>query len=392
MSHPRVIPVRLGQRSYAVHVGAGLLGDVGALAGRVCPTSSRRACLVCDASLPSALLAEALASLGRSHWTVTTVTIKANEGHKTLDGLSGILTALAGSRHERGDPVIALGGGIVGDMAGFAGAIYRRGVPVIQCPTTLLAMVDASVGGKTGVNLETHDATGRASLKKNMIGAFHQPVAVVADVQSLNSLPDRILRSGLAECIKHGMLSADWGDEKLLDFTQANMDAIVGRDLEILTELIARNVAVKAAVVAADERESAAGPRATLNLGHTFAHAIETLPGVSPAGLPADAGLQHGEAVAMGLAASARLSAAMSSLDGASAEALIAMIERAGLPTRAVGLPSADEILERMRHDKKALGGVIRVVLPVHGRRANVVELADTSRLVEILASLRGLD
>ena len=380
-----------GNRGYEVVVGSGVLPDLGAMLSRVTPGSGR-AFVAHDRNLPHGLVQEFVAALQTSGLKVRSRPVVAEETSKTLAALEPILIELGESRHERRDPVVALGGGIVGDVAGFAAAIYRRGVPVVQCPTTLLAMVDASVGGKTGVNL----AVGGA-LKKNFLGSFHQPALVVADVRTLASLPDRALRAGLAECVKHGLLSADWGDPALLDWTEQNTERFLRRDPDALAELVARNVAVKAAVVAADEREEADestshGGRALLNLGHTFGHAIETIPGLSPTADASLAPLQHGEAVALGLVAAARTAEALgvSSTGLVLADRIIRLLGRIGLPTKVHGLPPTDQVLSLMADDKKVAGGRLRLVLPLTPGRCKVVTDPDRRAVIAGIDALRA--
>jgi 3-dehydroquinate synthetase len=292
---------------------------------------------------------------------------------------------------------------VVGDLAGFAAASYRRGVPVIQCPTTLLAMVDASVGGKTGVNLDLGTAEA-PDLKKNAVGAFHQPSLVLVDTDSLGSLAPRHLRAGLAECIKHGLIAADAGDPGLLEWTGANLERLLGLDQGLVTELVTRNVAVKARIVVGDEREEASsGGRALLNLGHTFGHAIETLArlsfegpgrvyreGTGPGGDRRATLLLHGEAVGLGLVAAATCSAKLGLCPMGLVEQVRDLLTRAGLPTTVVGLPSDEAIITLMGHDKKAMGGVMRLVLPVGGGRAKVVANPALGAVVAGLAAIRG--
>lgn len=367
----RTIHVDLGPRSYPVVVGPGQIDRLGALIrDRLGPV---RACaLVADVGVGEDTIARArasLAALTRSAPPVLRLT--PSEPSKSLGTLGEVLAFLSAARLARGEPVVALGGGIVGDLAGFAAATYRRGVPVVQCPTTLLAMVDASVGGKTGVNLEVGGA-----LKKNMVGAFHQPALVVADPAVLTSLPERTFRAGLAECIKHGLIAGGLGLVTLVDEMAGLVRASLGRDPAALTALVSRNVELKALVVAGDEREeapSAAGGRALLNLGHTFGHAIETLPGLTLSGGSAG-GVEHGEAVGLGIVAAATCSKAMGLLSDGDARAIVARVEAAGLPTRVGGLPDAEAVMELMRDDKKVSGSVLRLVLPVGVGWCRVVE------------------
>ncbi len=289
-----------------------------------------------------------------------------SEHAKSLATLERVLRAMAASRMERDCVVVGLGGGVVTDLAGFAAAVYQRGVPVVQAPTTLLAMVDASVGGKTGVNLKV----GR-HLRKNLVGAFHQPRLVVADVGALASLPGREFACGLAECVKHGMLGRTAGGpgKDLLAWTEANLERVLDREEAALIELVRRNVAVKAAVVGGDEREErSGGGRAILNLGHTFGHAMETLPkvrGVSGAGRQSRSpGLKHGEAVGLGLLAATATAECLGMVDATLRARIEGLLRRIGLPTRVAGLPDDRVLHERMLGDKKVRGGRLRLVLP----------------------------
>ncbi|CAG0954918.1 3-dehydroquinate synthase [Phycisphaerales bacterium] len=363
-------------RSYEVVIGAGVLHSLGELLPIALGRAAGRALVVFDESLPRDLLKAAHGALAEHGIETETLGVRAAEGEKSWAVTEAILKALANARFERDDPVIALGGGVIGDLAGFAAAIYRRGVPVIQCPTTLLAMVDASVGGKTGVNF-TVGPPGGELLAKNLVGAFHQPRLVVIDTSTLRSLSPRHLSAGLAECIKHAMIcgSVPGPDPGLTDWTRANVGPARSLDQGVLGELIARNVALKARVVERDEREEAAdeaGGRAFLNLGHTFAHAVETLGGLGlPDGRPLD--LLHGEAVALGLVSAARTARVLGLCDLEVEERVRQMLEAAGLPSAVVGLPEARALLTRMSHDKKARGGVRRLVLPVGVGRVRIV-------------------
>lgn len=384
-SAPRRVRVDLASRSYDVVIGRGVLADAGA-------ASRGRTFLVYDAALPAALVDRVRASLGEGR--LGEFAIIASEEDKSLVTLERILGAIADARLERPDTVVALGGGVVSDVAGFAAAVYRRGTALLACPTTLLSMVDASVGGKTGVNLV---AGGR--LLKNMAGVFHQPRGVLADVSALDSLDEREFACGLAECVKHAMLGGEALDEGLWDWSRERLPEIRrarqehgpaldgGRDVALI-ELIARNVAVKARIVGSDEREEASdGGRALLNLGHTFAHAIETIPGVHPEGFPAlPPPVRHGEAVAIGLAAASRLSLRLGLIDRAYAAEVVEALAASGLSARALGLPRTEEILGRMRSDKKVQGGRHRLVLPCGRGRARIVEDPDealVSRTIE---------
>lgn len=383
----QAVRVDLGERSYDVTIGAGVLDELGHW-GRLASRKGQRAAMLTDDRLPVEVVGRARGSLEAAGFAVSVVPVHAAEEVKSLAQLERVLAAIAECRLERGEPVVALGGGIVGDLAGFAASVYRRGVPVIQCPTTLLSMVDASVGGKTGVNLAA-----AGGLLKNLVGAFHQPKAVLADVSTLASLPRREFVSGLAECVKHGLLSAEFGDPGLLAWISSNAERILAKDLGVLTSLVTRNVSVKAEVVAGDEREelpSSAGGRALLNLGHTFGHAIETLPNLSPDGDPAHAPLTHGEAVALGVMAASAASAHLGHLNAGDVSMISAALSGLGLPVRVGGLPPTAEVIERMGHDKKTLHGVLRVILPMAGNRCRVLESPAIQAVEAGIAAIRG--
>jgi 3-dehydroquinate synthase len=293
---------------------------------------------------------------------VERVELPDGEAYKTLDHLDPIFTRLLERGFERGATIVALGGGVVGDMAGFAAASYQRGINFVQVPTTLLAQVDSSVGGKTGVNHR---------LGKNMIGAFHQPRAVVIDTDTLSTLDERQFAAGLAEVIKYGII----GDADFFAWLEANMGALVARDPAALSHAIRRSCEAKAAIVAADEREG--GQRALLNLGHTFGHAIETGIGYGR--------WLHGEAVATGTLMAAELARRMGWLSEDEVHRIEALTVRAGLPTRAPADLSRARFLELMRVDKKALGGKIRLVLPTAIGKADVFDKYDWDALTATL-------
>jgi len=376
----RTVRVDLGpdtrDRGYDIVIGDGVLGELGPrLADEV---RGRNALIIADANLPGEVTDSARDSLAAAGFRVHTTSIAPTESNKTIDTVSRLVHQMTDLRLERRDPVIALGGGIVGDVAGFAGATYRRGVPVVQCPTTLLAMVDASVGGKTGVNIILG-----SDLKKNMVGAFWQPSLVLADVATLRSLPRRHIRSGMAECLKHGLIAAStpgWGDrpaDELFQWTSSALLKIRMGDLELAAELIGRNVAIKAAVVRGDEREEAPdhdGGRALLNLGHTFGHVLESIPSISPDGEPDHAPLTHGEAVALGLVCAAETSHALGTLSADDVRTVRIGVERLGILSRIVGLPPAETLAARMRDDKKVQSGRVRVIVPVAVGRARIAD------------------
>lgn len=380
-----------GVRGYDVRIAAGELDDLGPLSRRTLGSRPKRALLLHDAGVPRADLDRALRSLGGAQFDCAALTIVPRERDKSLGTLQRVLEAMDGANLDRLDPVVALGGGIVGDVGGFAAAVYRRGVPVVQCPTTLLAMVDASVGGKTGVNL----ASGSA-VRKNMVGAFHQPALVLADVRVLRSLEDRVFAAGLAECVKHALLGGAFGDGGLLEWLEERAAAggagsHSAWDERTLVELVSRNVRIKAQVVEGDETESAeSGGRALLNLGHTFAHAIEPLEGVGRGAAGEEAPLLHGEAVALGLVAACRLA---SELGRAPAE-LEARVERLlrglGLPTGVSGLPDTAWLVEAMSHDKKVLGGSVRVIAPAAPGRCEVIADPPAGALARAWEAIRA--
>lgn len=366
-----------------VLIGAGLIPT--APDGLVRPKGA--ALVVIDAGLPRAQVEPLLRALDRAgvRWGVSVVT--ADEQNKTLKTLHDVLTQAASLRLERGDLLIAVGGGVVCDTAGLAAALYRRGVRHVLCPTTLLAMVDAAVGGKTAVNIAVPGDDHKPRLLKNMVGAFRQPARVVCDTASLGTLHIRHLRAGLAECIKHGLIGASCADAGLLEFTAKRIDAVLRGDTETTADLVARHVRLKSRVVIADERETSDKPdggRMMLNLGHTFAHAIETLHGLSwhVGAAQTDTGtlrqtqmgpLLHGEAVGLGLLAAASVSEQLKMAPKGLRAQVSDLLTRAHLPTAVMGLPPAAQIVDRMIDDKKTAGGVLRLVLPVRGTKAKVV-------------------
>jgi 3-dehydroquinate synthase len=288
------------------------------------------------------------------------------EQYKTLAVLDEVFTALLRHRFDRNCTIVALGGGVVGDMAGFAAACYQRGVHFIQIPTTLLAQVDSSVGGKTGVN---------HPLGKNMIGAFYQPRCVLADTDTIATLPDRELSAGLAEVIKYGLIR----DLPFLEWLEAHLEALLAREAGALSEAIERSCRNKAEIVAADERE--AGERALLNLGHTFGHAIETGAGYGV--------WLHGEAVAAGMALAADLSARLGWLSGEQVGRILALLERAHLPLAPPPDLTADDFLRLMAVDKKVQDGRLRLILLRGLGQGIIADDVDPIRLRETLEARR---
>ncbi len=387
--------VNLAERSYEILVGPSSLREAPSIIRRRLRDRCRKVFIVADEGLPPGLVERLDDALQSKGFAIELLRVVASEKSKSLDTLERLLIEITRAKIERTDVIVALGGGVVGDLAGFAAAVYRRGIPVLQCPTTLLAMVDASVGGKTGVNIDlARSGSGTGSdLKKNMAGAFHQPIGVLADIDALAGLNERFFRAGLAECVKHAMLGALFADKHLFSWTESSAPRILDRDAKVLTELIERNVALKARVVAGDEREErhGSGGRALLNLGHTFAHAIEALPGAR--GVLADGGelpgeIHHGEAVALGLRAAAEVSVRLRLVTQSYASRVREILDRFGLPQTARNLPGPDALLERMSHDKKNFGGNVRLVLPCAGGRARVVTNPSRNAVLAGIASI----
>jgi 3-dehydroquinate synthase len=358
-----IVNVELADRSYQVIIGTNLLTALGTHV-RQAVGAGGRAFLVLDSGIPGEVPEIAGASLGRSGFRVSNQTIVADEEHKSLSTLEQLLAAIAATRHERAEPIVSIGGGVIGDIAGFAAATYRRGVPFVQCPTTLLSMVDASVGGKTGVNLAVGAHGAGRSLKKNMVGAFHQPSLVVCDVSTLKSLAPQEYASGFAECIKHGLLGGDWGDPGLLDWTIQNAGALLRQDHAALTQLVQRNVAIKAAVVHEDEREQGADHRGRmcLNMGHTIGHVIETSP--PPSGQPHQRPLRHGEAVGLGLLAEAACGEHAGVTRRGTTDRIRAALSAFGLPVHTDTSLNPGRIADAMLDDKKVAGGQLRLAVP----------------------------
>ena len=354
MPDTRSITVELGERSYPIVIGSGLLGGGFDLSACVDGPD----CLVVTNETVEPLYLEALTAdlTGKQ---VRAISLPDGEAYKTLETVEDILDTLIEGGANRDTTVVALGGGVVGDIAGFAAACYMRGVEFIQVPTTLLAQVDSSVGGKTGVN----HASG-----KNLIGAFHQPRAVLIDTETLQTLPDRELKAGLAEVIKYGAIV----DAEFFAWLEANVDALLARDPQALAVAIRRSCELKAEIVAEDERES--GRRAILNFGHTFGHAIERCQGYGE--------WLHGEAVAAGMVMAAQLSSG----DIALAERIGNLLARAGLPTRPPAIPALD-LLAAMGMDKKVQQKRLRFVLLRGLGEAFVTSDYDAARLDAVLAS-----
>ena len=331
-----ILCVALGERSYPIHIGANLLDDESLYTAHV---AGRTAAIVTNAVVGPLYAARVEAALARAGAKPMVITLPDGEEHKDWRTLDLIFDALLRARADRGSVLVAVGGGVVGDMAGFAAATYQRGIAHLQGPTTRLAQVDSSVGGKTAINHQ---------LGKNMVGAFHQPCAVIADTSTLASLPPREYASGLAEVVKYGAIR----DLPFLDWIEAHADDMARREPAALAYAIRRSCEIKAEVVAEDERES--GARALLNFGHTFGHAIESAAGYGK--------WLHGEAVAAGMALAARFSVRQGHLEPAKAQRLVALLDRLGLPVRAPEF-APDVWLEYMGRDKKNEGGGVTLIL-----------------------------
>jgi 3-dehydroquinate synthase len=354
------VPIALGDRSYEILIGEQLLGHHGTW--EALPAAST-AVIVSNPTVAALHGAALAAALSARYPRVLTIELPDGEVHKDWASLDLIFDRLLAEACDRRTVLFALGGGVVGDITGFAAACYMRGVPFVQVPTTLLAQVDSSVGGKTAIN---HPRG------KNMIGAFYQPLRVACDLATLDTLPARELSAGLAEVIKYGPIA----DAAFLDWIEAHVDALVARDRAALVHAVRRSCEIKAAVVGADERE--AGLRAILNFGHTFGHAIE-------AGLGYGRWL-HGEAVGCGMVMAADLSMRLGLVPPSFVDRLGALCRRAGLPVRAPHLGGPPRWIELMRVDKKAEGGELRfVVIEAPGRAA--VRAVPDALLRETLAA-----
>ena len=329
--------VELGDRAYPIEVGSGLIGDP----ERYRPfLRGPRVAVVTCTTVAALYLAKVSGALRAAGAEVLEVVLPDGEEHKRWDTLNLVFDALLQARCDRQTTIVALGGGVVGDMAGFAAAVYQRGIPFIQVPTTLLSQVDSSVGGKTGIN---------HPLGKNMIGAFYQPLAVIADVDTLATLPRRELRAGIAEVVKHGFIR----DPAFVDWLEADIERLDAGEAAALTRAVVRSCEIKSEVVGADEREG--GLRAILNFGHTFGHAIESGLGYGE--------WVHGEAVAAGMVMAADLSARAGMLPAADAARVPRLLARVGLPVAGPAGLSAERYLELMSVDKKAARGRIRFIL-----------------------------
>jgi 3-dehydroquinate synthase len=355
----RELCVELGERAYSIHIGPALIDDEALYAPHV---RGRQAAVVTNDTVAPLYAARVEAALARADAAAVRIVLPDGEAYKDWAHLDRIFAALLEARFDRRSVLVAVGGGVVGDMAGFAAAAYQRGIAHLQVPTTLLAQVDSSVGGKTAIN---------HPLGKNMIGAFHQPAVVIADTSTLGTLRPREYAAGLAEVVKYGAIH----DLAFLDWIEAHAEALAARDQAALAHAIGRSCEIKAQIVAADERE--AGARALLNFGHTFGHAIESAAGYGT--------WLHGEAVAAGMALAAKLSARLGRIPEAHARRLAALLERFGLPVAPPTFP-LETWLTYMGRDKKNEGGRITLVLLDALGRGAVVRDAPESALRELLA------
>jgi 3-dehydroquinate synthase len=352
------VNVELGERSYEVRIGDSLLIRVGLWLKE--KGYSGKAVIVTDTTVKD-IYAECLArSLTNASFLVTQLEVSAGERYKTLDTAAGLYDKLTDAYAERTTPLLALGGGVIGDLAGFVAATYMRGMPLIQVPTTLLAMVDSSLGGKTAVD--------KGNLK-NMVGVFYQPVLVVADIDTLKTLPKEEFVNGLAEVIKAAAIR----NRNFFSFLEINIDKVLGLQPEVLEDMIAEAARIKAEIVAKDEREE--DLRAVMNFGHTVGHAVEAVSGLR---------LKHGQAVAIGMMAAAKISARMGLLDSSEVVRLEKLLVAAGLPVK---MPEVDReaIIEAMRHDKKVRGDKIRFVLLKSIGNAFISDGVDLSLVREVL-------
>ena len=363
----QTLTVALDERSYPIHIGCGLLGNAALWAPHINPKMG--AVVITNTTVAPLYLDKVLATLAELGCPAFPVVLPDGEEYKSWETLNTVFDALLENRCERGTTLIALGGGVIGDLVGFAAACYQRGAPFIQVPTTLLSQVDSSVGGKTAIN---------HPLGKNMIGAFYQPKLVLADLDTLDTLPPRELAAGMSEVIKYGLIR----DEAFFRWLEQHAEGLMQRDKTLLAQAVYQSCAHKAEVVARDERE--AGERALLNLGHTFGHAIETGMGYGS--------WLHGEAVAAGTVMAALLSKSLGWLDQPAVLRIMALFERVGLPVAGpwLGLTpsaSAERYLDLMRHDKKVSAGVMRLVLLKAIGQAVVSADADDGAILETVVA-----
>jgi 3-dehydroquinate synthase len=365
----QTLTVALDERSYPIHIGCGLLGNAALWAPHINPKMG--AVVITNTTVAPLYLDRVLATLAELGCPAFPVVLPDGEEYKSWETLNTVFDALLENRCERGTTLIALGGGVIGDLVGFAAACYQRGAPFIQVPTTLLSQVDSSVGGKTAIN---------HPLGKNMIGAFYQPKLVLADLDTLDTLPPREVAAGMSEVIKYGLIR----DEAFFRWLEQHAEGLMQRDKTLLAQAVHQSCAHKAEVVARDERE--AGERALLNLGHTFGHAIETGMGYGS--------WLHGEAVAAGTVMAALLSESLGWLDQSAVQRIKALFERVGLPVAGPWLEStppasAERYLDLMRHDKKVSAGVMRLVLlKAIGQAVVSADADDAAIMATVVAGL----
>jgi 3-dehydroquinate synthase len=360
MKATATVPVSLGKRSYQILIGSGLLKRLGPLCAELPLT--RRAVIVTNPQVNRLYGATAAASLRRIGFRVKTVEVPAGERAKSLRQAARLYRTFLDHRLDRRSAVIALGGGVIGDLAGYGAATYLRGLPLVQVPTTLLAQVDSSIGGKVAVNLPEG---------KNLVGAFHQPSLVVADIHTLKSLPPREFKAGLAEVVKHGMV----GDAELFGYIETHLDSILHAEEDALAFLVARSCEIKARVVEQDEREE--GMRAILNFGHTAGHALEATTGYRR--------LLHGEAVAIGMVVATTLSVMRGLCEEQDLHRLRSLLVRIGLPTTSsVNLTS---LLKAINYDKKVKNQVIHFVLTKGIGHVTLATISGPEELRPVLAA-----
>ncbi|MGD0896257.1 MAG: 3-dehydroquinate synthase [Thermoguttaceae bacterium] len=361
MSSPHeTVRVELGERSYSIEIGSDNLPELGRLLGQCGKVS--HALILTDENVQEPHAVRAAESLADQSIDVAMMVVKPGESTKSIDAADALWNGMLELGADRASVVVAVGGGVVGDLAGFVAANYARGIRFFQVPTTLLAQVDSSVGGKVGINLPG---------AKNMVGAFLQPLGVLVDTATLGTLPDREYRSGLGEVVKYGVIL----DAELFEYLEARTAQIAARDPETLVRIIARCCRLKAGIVQRDEREES-GLRAVLNYGHTFAHAFETLTGYAE--------LLHGEAVAIGMVCAARLAERLGRVDAAFVGRQRALLEALGLPVEPPKI-DREKVLSAMAHDKKSRHGRLRFVLPARLGHAELVEDVDPTAVREAL-------
>jgi 3-dehydroquinate synthase len=335
----RIVNVSLGSRSYAIRIGGGLLARLGHFTSAL--GLGKRCAVISDAKVAPLYAETALDSLRRAGFDPTLITVPSGETAKSLANVSRCYDALAAQRLERKSFIVALGGGVVGDLAGFVAATYLRGIPFVQVPTTLLAQVDSSVGGKVGVNLKAG---------KNLVGSFYQPRLVLCDLDTLRSLPEREYRAGIAEVIKYGIIH----DPRLFTALERGLPELLGQETTMLTRVVARCCEIKAEVVGQDETES--GLRAILNFGHTIGHGLEAISRYGK--------YLHGEAISIGQVGAARISNALTGLSREDCQRIETLFARAGLPTRvALNRVQTERLFEAMKLDKKVKDGETKFVL-----------------------------